>query len=166
MTGRCAGIALTAALVPLTCFPEDHAGPSQIVAPMIDHVARPCARPSTRTKICALVLDDQTIALARVLFRAEQTKHFYWTEMFFDGSRHCAWLPTPSAGTRGIDYYVEAVDNEYEITRTRTESLRIDAECGLEPDLAPDTPSRVGTTASGQTPLPPGFEPATVETVP
>jgi hypothetical protein len=125
--------------------------------PTIELAAARCVPPGARPRVCARVFDDGTIIRARAFFRASGRDSFYWTEMGFEGSRHCAWLPVPSRKTRAIDYYVEAVDDAYEASRSRESTLRIEATCPPvgEP---PDDPPCVGTTRSGQAPRPPGFE--------
>jgi len=116
-----------------------------------------CARRAARPLVCARVVDDGTIIRVRVLFRAKGTGPFYWTEMRFEGSRYCAWLPVPTEATRSIEYYAEAVDSDYELSRTREEKLPIEKSCPVE-RKAPDERICVGTTVAGQSPEPTGFE--------
>jgi hypothetical protein len=130
--------------------------------PAIELDAPRCARPATRPPICARIFDDQTIIRARALFRAQGSGPFYWTEMRFDGSRYCARLPVPSSKTRAIEYYVEAVDNDYEISRTREEKLLIEPGCAADSGAPPEGATCVGTTTPGQRPKPSGFEAGSV----
>jgi hypothetical protein len=130
--------------------------------PTIELDAPRCVRPATRPSICARIFDDQAITKARALFRAHSTEPFYWTEMRFDGSRYCAWLPLPSKKTRVIDFYVDAVDNEYELSRTREEKLPIEAGCAAEPQEPPEGSTCIGTTTPHQRSKPKGFEAATL----
>ncbi len=117
-----------------------------------------CAKLATRPRVCARIVDDGSITTARVLFRAWGTTSFYWTEMRFEGSRYCAWLPMPEKKTRVIDCYVEAVDNTYDLSRTREVQLSVDSQCELEASAPPEEPTCVGVTAPKQAAKPPGFE--------
>jgi hypothetical protein len=127
--------------------------------PSIELDAPRCARVTTRPRVCARIVDDGTIARARLLFRAEGEQAFYWTEMQFEGSRFCAWLPQPSKKTRAIDVYVEAVDDTYEVSRTPERTLWLEAACPLAPEGEPPAEKPcVGTTLARQRPKPKGFE--------
>lgn len=127
--------------------------------PTIELEAPRCARVGTRPRVCARIVDDGTIARARLLFRAQGQEPFYWTEMQFEGSRFCAWLPRPSKKTRAVDVYVEAVDDTYEVSRTRERTLWLEAQCPLSQEGEPpgEKPC-VGTTLTRQQPRPKGFE--------
>jgi hypothetical protein len=130
--------------------------------PTIELDAPSCVRPAVRPRICARIFDDRSITRARALFRARGKEPFYWTEMRFDGSRYCAWLPLPSKKTRSIDLYVDAVDDEYGLSRTREVQLSIEAGCAAEPPAAPEGPTCIGTTTPRQQAKPKGFEAATL----
>ena len=151
MNLRCA---VTLALLLMTQSAASPAGRP----PTIELDAPRCIRPATRPWVCARIFDERTITRARVLFRAREDEPFYWTEMRFDGSRYCAWLPLPSKKTRSIDLYVDAVDDEYELSRTREEKVSIEADCVSEPQAAPEGPTCIGTTTPRQRPKPKGFE--------
>ncbi len=139
-------------------LPAQPVSPGSGQPPTIELDTGPCARPATRPWICARIFDDGTITKVRALFRARGSEPFYWTEMRFEGSRYCASLPLPSKKTRAIDFYVEAVDDEYELSRSRDQQLEIDAGCKVEPAPEPEGPACVGTTTAHQPDKPAGFE--------
>ena len=128
--------------------------------PRVELEPRPCAAPASRPQVCAQAFDDHGVARVRALFRAAGSRDYWATEMAFDGTRYCAWLPQPLPRTRGIEYYVEAFDDEFEISRTRTAQLEFRAGCAVEP--LPSGATVVTPTTHGQPALPPGFEPGSV----
>ena len=128
--------------------------------PQVELEPRPCAAPASRPRVCAQALDDHGVARVRLLFRAGGTRDFWATEMAFDGTRYCAWLPQPLLRTRSVEYYVEAFDDEFEISRTRTEQLELRNGCPVEPPAPGATV--VDAMTPGRAALPPGFDPASV----
>jgi hypothetical protein len=130
--------------------------------PQLEIEARGCAPPGGRPRVCAQAVGERGIARVRVVFRAAGTAEYWATAMRFDGVRYCAWLPRPVAQTLAVEYYVEAFDVEFEISRTRTEKVEIRADCVEEPGATGAGPSEVVPTTGGQAPVPPGFDPASV----
>ena len=130
--------------------------------PRVELEPRPCAAPASRPQVCAQAFDDHGVARVRALFRAAGSRDYWATEMAFDGTRYCAWLPQPLPRTRGIEYYVEAFDDEFEISRTRTEQIELRDGCARE--SSPAGATAVAPTVRGQPALPPGFDPASVST--
>jgi hypothetical protein len=130
--------------------------------PSIEVDSAACAPPAARPRVCAFVFDDKAVARVRAVFRAEGTRGYYWTLMTFEGTRYCAWLPQPTADTHSVDYYVEAFDDEYELSRSRGLSIEIRAGCAAPEGKPPAAPAAVGVAGPGQPPVPPGFEPSTV----
>jgi hypothetical protein len=130
--------------------------------PSIEVDSAACSRPATRPRVCALVFADKAVARVRAVFRAEGTKGYYWTLMTFEGTRYCAWLPQPDADTQSVDYYVEAFDDRYELSRSRGFSIEIRASCAAVEARPPAAPAAVAAAGPGQAPIPPGFEPSTV----
>lgn len=121
-----------------------------------------CGAAARRLRVCAYVVDETGIAQVRLNFRAGGGRAYHWTPMAFDGALYCAWLPAPLSETRTVEYYVEAVDDQFEPSRTADETLPIRPEC---PRSAPDPaqpPTLVGTTVLKQPALPAGFDPATI----
>lgn len=93
--------------------------------PTIDHQPVECTVPGKHTRICASVLDDGEVKRVRVYFRAERQDAYYWSAMSFDGIQFCSTLPIAKNSVRSIDYYVWAVDDEFQITRTRPHEIRM-----------------------------------------
>lgn len=87
--------------------------------PTIDHQPVECSTPGKNARICAYVLDDGEVKRVRAYFRSERQDAFYWSDMSFDGIQFCATLPVAKDGVRAIDYYVWAVDDEFQTSRTR-----------------------------------------------
>jgi hypothetical protein len=125
--------------------------------PTINSEPTPCVRPHVRARVCAFVFDDKGVGQVRAVFRAGGTRHYYWTVMGFDGSRYCAWLPAPADTTTTIEYYVEAFDEEYELSRGRSETIDVRRDCRL-PEDAPKTRAVVRPAGPGQAAEPAGFD--------
>lgn len=130
--------------------------------PLVELAKPSCVPPGGRLRVCAQVLDDGGVAEVRALFRAGGAATFHSTTMVFEGTRYCAWLPAPLPQTRTIEVYVEGVDDEYELSRSRTESLQVQRDCVIPPETATTAPSAVRRTTPGQAPLPLGFDPASM----
>jgi hypothetical protein len=133
-------------------------------APAIRLEPPACGSAARRLRMCAYVVDETGIAQVRLNFRAGGARAYHWTPMAFDGALYCAWLPAPLAKTRAVEYYVEAVDDQFEPSRTADETLAVRPDCPAPPppDPAPP-PAVVGTTVVRQAALPEGFDPATVK---
>jgi hypothetical protein len=129
-------------------------------APAISSETTPCVPRHARPKVCAFVLDDKGVGQVRAVFRAGGTRPYYWTVMSFDGARYCAWLPAPLDETRAIEYYVEAFDDEYEMSRGRSETIEVRGDCPL-PENPPTTAAAVRPAGPDQPAAPPGFDPET-----
>jgi len=158
------GIIVAAFAATLLAQPEvpqaSRAGGNRLPAIELDTAA--CARTGTRPKICAFVLDDKGVLRVTAVFRAGGSRPYYWTPMTFDGTRYCGWLPQPLSGTTAVEYYIEAFDDEYEISRSRSETLQIGTDCRTFEGQPPASSSAVGAAAPGQPATPPGFDPGTV----
>lgn len=120
-----------------------------------------CASVATRTRVCAYVVDETGVAQVRLSFRALGAHAYHWTPMAFDGALYCAWLPAPLAKTLAVEYYVEAVDDKFEPSRSVDHTLEVRSGCPAQPEAPPAAPAVVGTTSPGQPPSPQGFDPAT-----
>jgi hypothetical protein len=132
--------------------------------PAIRHDPPACGRAEKRARLCAYVVDDTGIAQVRLSFRARGARAYHWTPMAFDGALYCAWLPAPLAGTRVAEYYVEAIDAQFEPSRTADHALAMSDDCAVALPEPPEAPAIVSTTLPGQPPAPEGFDPATVKT--
>jgi hypothetical protein len=126
--------------------------------PRLEPEARGCSPPGSRPRVCALAMGERGVARVRAVFRAAGTTEYWATEMRFDGVRYCAWLARPLTETQAVEYYVEAFDIDFEISRTRTETIEMRAGCSENPDAAAAGPTEVVPTADGQAPLPRGFD--------
>jgi hypothetical protein len=134
--------------------------------PAISSEATTCVRPRARPKVCAFVLDDKGVGQVRAVFRAGGSRPYYWTVMSFDGARYCAWLPAPGDETTAIEYYVEAFDEEYELSRSRSETIEVRADCPLPESPPPKNPAPVRPSGPDQPAAPPGFTPETFTPTP
>lgn len=110
--------------------------------PMIDHQPVECSVPGKNARICAYVLDDGEIKRVRTYFRAEGQDAFYWTDMAFDGIQFCATLPVAEDDVRVIDYYVWAVDDEFQTTRTREGKISLVPTSPCAYPVVDDDPER------------------------
>jgi hypothetical protein len=131
-------------------------------APAIRGEPPACGSAARRPRLCAYVVDETGIAQVRLYFRAGGARAYHWTPMAFDGALYCAWLPAPLPETRTVEYYIEAVDDQFEPSRTADEALAVRPDC---PTSAPDPDPKaavVGTTVARQPALPAGFDPATI----
>jgi len=129
--------------------------------PVIQHDPPACGRVQARPRICAYVVDETGIAQVRVSFRAQGNRAYHWTPTVFDGALFCAWLPAPLSETRALEYYIEAVDDQFEPSRTIDYALELRSACPAPAQPPPLTPAVVGTTVANQGASPPGFDPTT-----
>lgn len=128
-------------------------------APTIADESAACARPGSRPDMCARVFDDKGVAKVLALFRATGRKPYFATEMLFDGARYCVALPAPLKSTRGIDYYLEAVDTNFEPSRIAAKVLPVSPGCAAPSAPGDAPPATVSPLQPGQKLL--GFEPGT-----
>jgi hypothetical protein len=138
-------------------------------APEIDHQPSTCTLSGEPISVCASITDDNQVARARVYFRRPGEKFYIFVEMSFAGLSYCGTLPAPLAGKiEKIEYYLQAIDNEYETRRTSTYVLDVKAEGGcdfppVEKDAARKAAIKVFATSLEQgIKLPKGFDPTGV----
>ncbi len=112
--------------------------------PAIDHQPVECSTPAKNTRVCAYVLDDGEVKRVRAYFRAEKQEAFYWSDMAFDGIQFCATLPVAKKHVVTLEYYIWAVDDAFQSTRTRSYavSLTPDAPCAFP--VIDEEPERIG----------------------
>ncbi|MET0555686.1 MAG: hypothetical protein ABW221_21790 [Vicinamibacteria bacterium] len=111
-TGCAAALLLAATL---------HADP-----PSVSHQQVPCTVPGQPFQVCATVTDDGEVAKARVYFKAEQDKYYSFVDMAFGGIEFCATLPAARENkAKQIEYYVQAVDDQYETHRTSSALIEL-----------------------------------------
>lgn len=141
--------------------------------PTIDHQPIPCTVPGKAISLCASVADDGMVQKARVYFRPAEEKYYSFVEMAFGGLNYCATLPAPREGkAKGVDYYIQAVDDQYQAQRTSTYQMAVqpDGVCEFPPiekDASRATGIKVyATTAKQGKKLPDEFDPTGVTFVP
>jgi hypothetical protein len=104
--------------------------------PSVSHQQVPCTVPGQPFQVCATVTDDGEVAKARVYFKAEQDKYYSFVDMAFGGIEFCATLPAARENkARQIEYYVQAVDDQYETHRTSSALIELQPaeSCGFAP---------------------------------
>jgi hypothetical protein len=141
--------------------------------PDVQHQPSPCTVPGKPVSLCASVTDDGQVAKVRIYFRAAGEKYYAFVEMAFTGINFCGTLPAPRDGkTQAIDYYVQAVDDEYETKRTSTYQLSVQPEGVCEfPPLEKDAARAAAITVYATSPkqgkkLDDAFDPKGVTFVP
>jgi len=118
--------------------------PAALVAddpPTIDHQPVPCTIPGQAIALCGAIADDAMVGAARVYFRPVKENMYYYVNMTFLGLQYCATLPAPREGkATGIEYYLQATDDQYQTQRTSTYLMNVqpEASCGFPP-LEKDT---------------------------
>ena len=92
--------------------------------PTIDHHPIPCTVPAKAISLCAAISDDQNVSAARVYFRRAGEDFYSFVDMTFGGINYCGTLPAPREGKlKVIEYYVQAVDDQFQAQRTSTFQL-------------------------------------------
>ena len=151
-------------LTPVVAFAND--------PPDVQHQPAECSVLEKPIELCASVLDDGDIAKVRTYFRRPGEKEYLVSEMTFEGARFCTTLPAVKAGKlRTLEYYIQAIDTEYESKRTSTYQLQIQAESdcafpAIQKDPKKAAAIRVQATTAKQTKLPDYLYPTGVTFVP
>ena len=102
--------------------------------PSVDHQPSPCMVPEKPASLCASITDDGQVAAARIYFRPAGEKLYSFVDMAFGGLSFCGTLPGARAGkVQTIEYYVQAVDDQYESQRTSTFNMGVSPECEFAP---------------------------------
>ena len=109
--------------------------------PAVEHQPAPCTVPDKPVSLCAAISDDGNVATARLYFRRAGEDYYAFVNMAFTGVSYCGTIPGPREKTKAIEYYVQAVDDNYQPQRTSTFRLPVQPEgvCEfppLEKDLA------------------------------
>jgi hypothetical protein len=117
--------------------------PAKSEEPTIDHQPIECSVPGKNTRVCAYVLDDGEVKRVRVYFRAEKQEAFYWSDMAFDGIQFCATLPVAKKNVPGVEYYIWAVDDEFQSVRTRSYPVSLEPKSPCAYPVVDDDPERV-----------------------
>jgi hypothetical protein len=139
--------------------------------PAIEHQAATCTDAGQPISLCANIADDDKVERARIYFRKPGEKHNIFVEMAFVGLNYCGTLPAPTS-VPAVEYYMEAIDSEYDKTRTSTYKLEVKptGSCDFPPiekDETRRTAIKVYATEVKQgIRLPKGFDSGPVTFVP
>jgi hypothetical protein len=140
--------------------------------PAVEHQPAPCTWPDRPLSLCASISDDGNVAAARLYFRRAGEDYYAFVNMAFTGVNYCGTLPGPREKAKAVEYYVQAVDDAYQPTRTSTFRLSVQPEgvcefAPVEKDAAKAAAIRVTATNRKQgKKLDDGFNPTGVTFVP
>jgi hypothetical protein len=140
------GVAVLASAAGTPAFAND--------PPSVEHQPAQCTVAAKPIELCASVLDDGDIAKVRTYFRKAGEKDYFVSEMKFEGARFCATLPATRDGKlKTLEYYIQAIDTEYESKRTSTYQLQIqsETECGF-PAVQKDAKKAAAITMQATSP--------------
>ena len=97
--------------------------------PVVEHQPALCTVPDRALSLCAAVSDDGNVAATRLYFRRAGERYYNFVDMEFTGIDYCGTVPAPREGkTKAIEYYIQAIDNTYEPTRTSTFMLPVESD--------------------------------------
>ena len=96
--------------------------------PAVEHQPAPCTVPDKPVSLCAAISDDGNVATARLYFRRAGEDYYAFVDMAFTGVSYCGTVPGPREKTKAIEYYVQAVDDNYQPQRTSTYRLAVQPE--------------------------------------
>ncbi|MCG6926761.1 MAG: hypothetical protein LJF30_15805 [Acidobacteria bacterium] len=135
MKRACRAPALVLALAPALSWAD--------APPAVDHQPALCTVPGKAISLCAAISDDGTVAAARLYFRRAGERYYSFVDMSFTGISYCGTLPPPrKKKTKAIEYYVQAIDDQYEPARTSTFRLPVEPEGVCEFPPLEETPER------------------------
>ena len=93
------------------------------------------------------------MATARLYFRRAGEDYYAFVNMAFTGVSYCGTLPGPREKAKAIEYYVQAVDDNYQPTRTSTFRLPVQPEGVCEfPPLEKDAAKAAAIKVFGHEP--------------
>jgi hypothetical protein len=123
--------------------------------PVVEHQPAPCTVPDRPIALCATISDDKGVAAARVYFRRAGEKFYAYVNMAFTGVSYCGTVPAPRTKAKAVEYFVQAMDDQYQPTRTSTFRLAVQPEgvCEFPPvekDAARAASIRVFATSPKQ----------------
>ena len=138
---------------------------AQDTAPVIDHDPSRCFEVGSFPKLCALVTAGGSLGQARAYFRASGTTKWYYVDLAEEEGELCSALPSPLPETRGVEYYLEVVDEEFQPAITPTAEARVvsDGSCGM-PVYETAGVVSVFSLATGLLEVPAGFAATSVAT--
>jgi hypothetical protein len=126
--GRMAALATLLAAAPLAVLADD--------PPFVDHQPIACTVANRPLLLCATISDDSAVAKSRLYFRRAGEDFYSFVEMEFVGLRYCGTMPGIRQGKGdAIDYYIQAVDDQYQPQRTSTYQMAVqpDGVCEFPP---------------------------------
>jgi hypothetical protein len=140
--------------------------------PAVEHQPAPCTVPDKPLSLCAAISDDGNVATARLYFRRTGEDYYAFVNMAFTGVSYCGTVPGPREKAKAIEYYVQAVDDNYQPTRTSTYRIAVQPEgvCEFPPlEKDPAKAAAIKVTATNRKQgkkLDDGFNPTGVTFVP
>ena len=96
--------------------------------PAVEHQPALCTVPEKPLSLCAAISDDGNVATARLYFRRAGEDYYAFVNMAFTGVSYCGTLPGPREKAKAIEYYVQAVDDNYQPQRTSTFRIPVQPE--------------------------------------
>ena len=97
--------------------------------PAIEHQPAACAIPDKAISLCAAISDDSKVAKARIYFRKAGEDFYNYVDMVFQGLNYCGTVPAPREGKiKTLEYYVQAIDDQFQPQRTSTFQMAIQPE--------------------------------------
>ncbi len=159
------GYRVASAATGIDADPQEPAGTAAETAPPAISGAKKECLPNVPYPLLDAVIQPGTeVRVAKVYFRAAQHPHFYAVEMTGTADDFEGVLPAPGPGTDQVVYYVEAVSNALESSRTAEYTAEVidGEECkdrggalfqGKNPGIA------LLPTVPGSPLVPPGFLP-------
>jgi len=97
--------------------------------PAIEHQPVSCTVPNQAISLCASISDDGTVQKARIYFRKAGEDFYNIVDMAFQGLNYCGVVPGPREGkVKTLEYYVQAVDDQFQPTRTSTYQMLVQPE--------------------------------------
>jgi hypothetical protein len=139
--------------------------------PQVQQEPPPCTVPGKPVSLCAAVSDDGQVGKVRIFFHPEGEEFFSSVDMTFGGINYCGVLPAPREGKlRFFEYYVWAIDDQFQTTRTSTFRVNVQPEtvCAFPP-VATNPPATFTVQATSKKQgkkLPDGFDSTGVTFVP
>ncbi len=134
---RVAALLLTSVSLPALVLADE--------APAVEHQPVLCTVAEKPLSLCASISDDGNVSAARVYFRRSGESYYSFVDMAFTGVNYCGVLPAPKANTKALEYYMQALDEALQPTRTSTYRILVQAEGVCEfPPLAADAAKAAG----------------------
>jgi hypothetical protein len=138
--------------------------------PNIQHQPPPCTVPGQPVSLCAAVSDDGQVAKVRIFFRPEGDEYYSSVEMTFGGINYCGVIPAPREKLKAFEYYIQAIDDQFQPNRGTTYRVNVLSEGACEfPPVAkggPFTFTIQATSKKQGKKLPGGFDSTGVTFVP